>query len=434
MIDRPSYLEKLIRAKGNGFPKVITGLRRCGKSYLLGVLFVNHLKAEGVDEKHIITLELDDALNAKFRDPLNLLDHVVHCVQDDATHYVILDEIQEVYSIVNPELTDGRHQKAKDGDEDIISFVDVVLALSRKKNLDVYVTGSNSKMLSTDIVTQFRDKATNIAMSPLSFSEFHLYSGGSEERDYAMYSLYGGMPLAVLKSRQDREDYLKGLFQTTYFKDVLDHHQFRRSDVLEETCNVVCQTIGQLQNAQRIANRIRSAHRIEVSKETISDYLDAMKDAFMIRPAVRYNLKGGSIIGGSRKYYLADVGLRNARLSFAFPDQGQIMENIIFNELLFHGYSVSVGSFDSIEKDENGNSMRKTYEIDFLAVKGGESIYVQSCYSLADAETLARESRPYDLLRNSRRKFIVVKDSVPRSKTESGYEVVGITEFLLTIE
>lgn len=434
MIARPFYLEKLIRAKGNGFPKVITGLRRCGKSYLLGVIFVDYLKSQGVDEKHILVLELDDALNAKYRDPLNLLDYVIARTEDEATHYVILDEIQEVYSIVNPELTGGIHRKAMDDDEDIISFVDVILALSRRRNIDVYVTGSNSRMLSNDIVTQFRDKATNISMAPLSFSEFHLYSGGSEEKDYAEYALHGGMPLAVLKSRLDKEEYLKGLFQTTYFKDVLEHHHFRRSDVLEETCNVVCQTIGQLQNAERIANRIRSVHRIQATKETISDYLDAMKDAFLIAPADRYDLKGGSLIGGSRKYYLADVGLRNARLSFAFPDQGQIMENIIFNELRYHGYSVSVGSFDSIEKDGGGNSVRKTYEVDFLAVKGGESIYVQACYSLFDAETLSRETRPYDLLRNSLRKVIVTKDPLPKSKTANGYEIIGITEFLLSIE
>jgi len=431
MIARPFYLNKLIRAMGNGFPKVITGVRRCGKSYLLENIFVSYLTEHGTPKKNIIVIALDDASNAKYRDPLNLLDHVIELTEGDDAHYVILDEIQEVYSIVNPELTEGKHVKAKGSDEDIVSFVDVVLALSRRKNLDVYVTGSNSRMLSSDVVTQFRDKATNIAMAPLSFSEFHAYSKQSEERDYAEFALHGGMPLAVLKDKLDKEEYLKSLFQTTYFKDVLEHHHFRRSEVLEEVCNAASQTIGQLQNAEKLANRLRSTHHIEVTKETVSDYLDAFVDAFLLRKAERYDLKGGAMIGGSRKYYFADPGLRNARLSFSFPDQGQIMENIIFNELIYHGYSVSVGSFDSIEKTAEGTSVRKTNEVDFLAVLGGESIYIQSCYSMADAETISRESRPFDLLRDARRKVIVVKDSVARSKTASGYEIVGVTEFLL---
>lgn len=416
---------------GNGFPKVITGLRRCGKSYLLETIFVSYLIAHGVDERNIIVIELDDATNAKYRDPLNLLDRVIALSKGSKPYYVILDEIQEVYSIVNPELTGGKHVKAKEKDKEIISFVDVVLALSRRKNLDVYVTGSNSKMLSSDVVTQFRDKATNIAMAPLSFSEFHAYSKQSEERDYAEFALHGGMPLAVLKDQTDKEEYLKGLFQTTYFKDVLEHHHFRRSEVLEEVCTMASQTIGQLQNAEKLANRLRSVHRIDVTKETVSDYLDAFIDAFLLRKAERYDLKGGTIIGGSRKYYFADPGLRNSRLSFSFPDQGQIMENIIFNELIYHGYTVSVGSFDSVEKNEEGTSVRKTNEVDFLAVLGGESIYIQSCYSLPDAETISRESRPFDLLRDARRKIIVVKDPVGRSKTASGYEIIGISEFLL---
>ena len=433
MIERPIYLEKLIKAKDNGFPKVISGLRRCGKSFLISELYPAYLRSIGVKDDSLIYLALDDDTNESLRDPIELGAHIRSLAVDKNTrYYVFLDEIQKVYTIVNPALTDGKHVLAKEGDTEVVSFIDVVLGLSREKNIDLYVTGSNSKMLSSDIVTEFRDKATEIHMQPLSFSEYHAYSKKEPMADFYEYALHGGMPLAVLKDPQEKEEYLVSLFNKVYFKDIIEHHRFRKNENLDEVCTFLSQTAGQLLNVGKIADRLQSEKKIKVSLEAVSDYIDAFEDAFLLRRVERFDIKGGAIIGATRKYYFTDVGLRNARLGYAFPDIGQVMENIIFNELLYRGYQVSVGSFDAVEK-KNGVSARSTYEVDFRASKPGETLYIQSCFSIGDVKTKEREIRSFSLLRDSHRKLIVVADPIPPSKTEEGYEILNVADFLLSL-
>jgi len=431
MIERPIYLEKLIKCKDNGFPKVITGLRRCGKSFLLTDIYPQYLRSVGIEDESIIYIALDDDTNKELRDPIELGVRVrAMTANKNRRFYVFLDEIQKVFTIVNPTLTEGKHVLASEEDEEVISFVDVVLGLSREKNIDLYVTGSNSKMLSSDIVTEFRDKATEIHVQPLSFAEFHAYSRKEALADYFEYALHGGMPLAILKNGREKEEYLVSLFRKVYFQDIIDHHHFRKNENLDEICTFLSQNAGQLLNVVKIFDRVRSEKKAIVSKDAISDYIDAFEDAFVIRKAERFDVKGGRMIGANRKYYFTDTGLRNARLGFAFPDMGQMMENIIFNELIYHGYQVTIGCFDSVEK-KNGESVHVSYEVDFYAQRPDGDFYVQACYSIGDANTRTREKRPFDLLRDSRRKVIVVADPISPSKTEEGYEILNIVDFLL---
>ena len=431
VINRNKYLTQLIESRDNGFPKVITGIRRCGKSYLLKEIYREYLLGSGVDEESILLLELDDDRNAEYRDPIMLGRYVREYCKDKKRCYVILDEIQKVYSLVNPNLTNGKHVPARKTDTEIITFVDVVLGLSREKNIDLYVTGSNSKMLSTDIITEFRDKAVNIALSPLSFEEYYEYKGGFPGEAIYEYMQYGGMPLAVLKKEEDRREYLTGLFETTYFKDIIEHNNLRKSESLEELCNIISTGTGELMNAEKIANTYRSVKKARIDKETVEKYIGYFKDAFILREARRYDLKGRAEIGALRKYYFTDTGLRNARLNFAFPDEGQILENIVFNELCYKGYSVNVGSFDTIGKDKNGKSIRKTNEVDFYAVKGLKRYYIQVCVGLSNAQTKAREERPYMLLNDEVTKIIVINKPVKESLDTNGFTIIGITDFLL---
>lgn len=433
MIERPVYLNKLIKAKDNGFPKVITGLRRCGKSYLLTDIYPSYLRSIGVSEQEIVYIALDDDRNEELRDPL-ALGRCVRKLTEDKAHryYVFLDEIQKVYTIVNPSLKEGRHVLAKEGDVDVVSFVDVVLGLSRESNIDLYVTGSNSKMLSSDIIAEFRDKATEIRMFPLSFSEYHAFSNADKMQDYFEYALHGGMPLAVLKEGREKEEYLASLFSKVYFRDILEHHHIRKSESLDELCAFLAQTSGQLLNVTKLRDRLKSEKKLGISADAVSDYIDAFEDSFLIRKGERFDLKGGALVGATRKYYFGDTGLRNAMLSFAFPDMGQVMENIIFNELAYHGYQVRIGTFDTVEK-RGGASVRVTYEVDFYATRAGEDIYIQACYSIGDPSTKEREKKPLSMLRDSRRKVIVVADPTPPSRTEEGYEVLNVADFLLQL-
>ncbi|NCA97466.1 MAG: ATP-binding protein [Bacteroidia bacterium] len=433
MIERPLYLARLVQSQNNGFPKVITGIRRCGKSYLLTKIFKDYLISHGVSEDNIFVIGLDQVENAKYRDPVELNKYVKSFADKRGGCYVFIDEIQLVYSIVNPELTEGKHVLATKKDKQIISFVDVILGLSLDKKIDLYVTGSNSKMLSSDIITEFRDKATEIHLSPLSFKEFYEYARLPKDRAFYEYMLHGGMPLAVLKDASEKETYLKKLFTTTYFKDILERSHFQKSEALDEICNILSSCIGQYFNAQRIANTFKSVSKTTIDKETVDLYVKSFIDAFIIRSATRYDIKGRKHIGATRKYYFSDVGLRNARLNFSSFDRGQLMENIIHNELLYHDYNVSVGTFDNIEKDKNGKSIRKTYEVDFYVTKGNETMYIQSCVSMSDAKAKARETRPFDLLKDAHKKVITISDPVPEIVDENGYRIVNIVDFLLSL-
>ncbi len=434
MPNRPKYLNQLIQAKQNGFPKVITGIRRCGKSYLLKELYRSWLLETNVKEENIIILELDDAKNAAYRNPLALNEFILSkCSDKTRQFYVFLDEIQRVYTIINPDLTDGKTVLAKEGDTEVISFIDVTLGLSHEKNIDLYITGSNSKMLSSDIVTEFRDKATEIHLQPLSFAEFCDWTKMDKFEALYEYMQYGGMPLAVLKPQNEKEIYLKELFKTTYFKDILERKNLRREEALDELCTILATCTGELLNAEKLANTFLSKRKEKISKETVSAYIQAFEDAFIIKEAKRYDLKGRNFINSTRKYYFCDTGLRNARLDFMYPDEGQILENIVYNELIYHSWNVNVGCFDSIEKNEEGKSVRKSYEVDFMATKGRETIYLQITDNLSDAQTKKREVRPFILLNDQIKKIIVINRPLKETKDENGFTIIGITDFLLTL-
>ena len=431
MIEREKYLRQLVKAKNNGFPKVITGIRRCGKSFLLKEIYRDYLLSEKTPPNHIITIDLDEDKNAPYRDPISLGEYVRSICTEKEIYYVFLDEIQKVYSIINPNLTEGKHIPATANDSDIISFVDVVLGLSHEKNIDLYVTGSNSKMLSSDIITEFRDKATNIHLAPLSFEEFYNYTGGYETEALYTYMQYGGMPLAVLKDDEEKKEYLKGLFETTYFRDIVERNHLRRGEELDELCNIISASSGELLNSERISNTFLSVRKSKIDKKTVEDYVGYFVDAFLLREARRYDIKGRKEIGALRKYYFTDTGLRNARLNFVFPDEGQMIENIVYNELCYNGYSVNVGTFDSVEKDKNGKSIRKTNEVDFYAQKGIRAYYIQVTSDMSDENTRKREIRPYILLNDQIQKIIVVNKPIKENRDEKGFTIIGVTDFLL---
>ena len=431
MIERSVYLNKLIKSKENGFPKVITGIRRCGKSYLLKEIYKKYLIETGVKESNILVLELDEEENSKYRDPIYLGDFVRNFCNNKSMCYVFLDEIQKVIPIVNPVLTNGEHIKAKDTDEDVISFVDVVLGLSHKPNIDLYVTGSNSKMLSTDIITEFRDKATNISIYPLSFEEYYNYVGGSTTDAMFEYMQHGGMPLAVLKDEDDKEEYLKGLFETTYFKDIIEHNKLYKSESLDELCNIISELTGSLLNSKKISDTFKSVKHEDIDKQTVDKYIDYFKDAFIIREARRYDLKGREEIGALQKYYFIDTGLRNARLNFAFPDEGQMLENVVYNELIYNGYTVNVGTFETIEKSKEGKSIRITNEVDFYATKNKRRLYIQVSKDISNEKTMIRELRPFHKLNDQIQKVVVINKPIKETFDKDGYTIIGVADFLL---
>ena len=431
MIERNVYLNKLIKSKENGFPKVITGIRRCGKSYLLKEIYKKYLLENGVKETNILILELDEEDNSKYRDPIILGEYVRNFCKDKSMCYVFLDEIQKVISIVNPVLTNGEHIIAKSDDEEVISFVDVILGLSRKPNIDLYVTGSNSKMLSKDIITEFRDKATNISVYPLSFEEYYNYVGGSTTDAMFEYMQHGGMPLAVLKSENDKEEYLKGLFETTYFKDIIEHNKLYKSESLDELCNIISELTGSLLNSKKISDTFKSVKHEDIDKQTVDKYIDYFKDAFILREARRYDLKGREEIGALQKYYFIDTGLRNARLNFAFPDEGQMLENVVYNELIYNGYTVNVGTFETIEKSKEGKSIRITNEVDFYATKNKRRLYIQVSKDISNEKTMARELRPYHKLNDQIQKIVVINKPIKETFDKEGYTIIGVADFLL---
>ena len=430
-IERNRCIAKLDSVRENGFPKVITGIRRCGKSYLLDPLYKNHLIESGVKKNHILSIRLDDIKNAGLRDPIELTNKVLAFARGKGMCYVFLDEIQEVYALVNPSLTGGKRVPAKKGDKETIDFVDVILGLSRESNIDLYVTGSNAEMLSEDIETKFRDKATIIPLSPLSFEEYHRFKGGQADAELYEYMQYGGMPLAILKEGDEKRQYLKDLFELTYFKDIIEHNHLNRGETLDELCNILSESSGQLLNATKIASTYGSVKNERVDEQTVSNYLDYFKNAFLIREARRFDLKGRKEIGALRKYYFCDTGLRNARLNFAFPDEGQMLENIVYNELLYHGFTVNVGTFDSFERNKDGKNVRKTNEIDFFAEKGFRSYYLQICLDFSSEKAREREIRPYHLLRDQAQKIIVLNQPIQETRDANGYTIIGAADFLL---
>jgi len=432
MIERNNYLDKLIKSKENGFPKVITGIRRCGKSYLLEEIYKKYLLNNGVNEENIIIIDLEEEENYDYYDPINLSNHVIELCDDNKMNYVFIDEIQNVVPIINPVFTNGKHVIAKPEDENVITFAKIVLSLSKKKNIDIYVTCSNSKMLSTDVQTEFRDKATNINVNPLSFDEYMNYTNLEEYRAINEYLTYGGMPLAVLKDKEEeKKEYLIKLFETTYFKDIIERYKFRKIEALDELCTLLSTCVGTLINSEKLSNTYKSKTKNKIDSETVTSYINAFKDSHIIREAMRYDVKGKEIITSLKKYYFIDTGLRNARLNFSFVDEGQMLENVVYNELVYNGYSVNVGTYDKVEKNKNNESIRRTYEIDFLATKGNRMYYIQVASDISSEETRNREIKPYISLNDQIQKIIVINKPINETRDLNGFTIIGITDFLL---
>ncbi len=432
MIERELYLNKLIESKENGFPKIITGIRRCGKSYLLEEIYKKYLVKNGVNPNNILIVDLDEEENFNLYDPINLSNYILDKCKENEMNYVFIDEIQNVVSIINPVFTEGKHILAKKNDDNVINFAKIVLSLSKKSNIDIYVTGSNSKMLSTDVQTEFRDKATIINVSPLSFEEYMNYTELDEYRAINEYLIYGGMPLAVLKKTEvEKKEYLKGLFETTYLKDILERYKFKKAEALDELCSLLSTCVGALINSEKLTNTYKSKTKNKIDSETVTAYINAFKDSHIIREATRYDVKGKEIISSLKKYYFVDNGLRNARLNFAFVDEGQMLENVVYNELIYNGYSVNVGTYDKIEKNQNKESVRKTYEIDFLATKGTKMYYIQVASDISNEDTRNREIKPYISLNDQIQKIIVINKPINEMRDDNGFIIIGVTDFLM---
>ena len=425
VIERKKYLERLIAKKENGLVKVITGIRRCGKSYLLFNIYKDYLKSIGVEDECIICLALDDDENIKYRNPLELGKYIRSLTVDESkTYYVFLDEIQKVVTIQNPYI---------EGVEDKIGFVDVVLGLMKHDNIDVYVTGSNSKMLSSDILTEFRGRGDEIRVNPLSFEEFyHAYEG--DKRDaWQEYYTYGGLPLVMKKKgHEEKAKYLESLFGKIYLGDIIERNKILHDkSVLDDLLNIISSSVGSLTNASKISKTFKSERQVSISDETVSRYLDFFIDAFMIYKAERYDVKGRKYIGSPLKYYFSDVGLRNARLNFRQQEENHIMENIIYNELCNRDFSVDVGVVEYCYKDENKKSKRSQLEIDFVANKGSKKYYIQSALTVSEEEKRKQEVRSLNRVGDSFKKIVVVKDNIIPWHDDSGILYIGIEQFLL---
>lgn len=404
-IKRDVYLNKLISRKENGLIKIITGIRRCGKSYLLNPLFKNHLLESGVKEDHIIKLELDKEENIKYRDSYELNKYIKSQIKDKNMYYILLDEIQMV---------DG--------------FESVLNGFLYERNLDVYVTGSNSKFLSSDIITEFRGRGDEIKVFPLSFSEYAEAFKGNKQDAWNEYVLYGGLPLILSKKTdEEKSKYLKDLFDQTYIKDIIERNNIQRVDILDSIINMLASSVGSLTNPKKIYDTFVSNGEKEISSNTVNSYIKYIEDSFIVNKSDRYDVKGKKYIQTPQKYYFSDIGLRNARLNFRQQEENHIMENIIYNELIVRGYNVDVGVVEV--RDENKN--RKQLEIDFVCNLGNKRYYVQSALNLDTREKTIQEERPLMNVNDNFKKIIVVKDNMKHWLTEEGILVVGIQEFLL---
>lgn len=404
IIERDSYLQKLINKRGNGLVKIVTGIRRCGKSFLLDPLFKDYLIGEKVQEDHIIKLDLDERRNEKYRNPDVLDEYVRNLIQDDRMYYLLLDEVQKV--------------------DDFESVLNGFLHI---RNLDVYVTGSNSKFLSSDIVTEFRGRGDEIRVFPLSFSEFTSAFNGTTDEAWQQYVTYGGMPRIVFCADEaEKSYYLKQLFEKTYISDIIERNKVQRTDILDSLVNILSSSIGSLTNPNKLLNTYVSSGVKDISINTINKYLGYLLDSFLIEKSERYDIKGKKYIHTPFKFYFSDIGLRNSRLNFRPQEKNHIMENILFNELLFRGYNVDVGVLPIRE----GND-KKQVEIDFVCNQFNKRYYIQSSLSLDTREKTIQEERPLLNVPDNFKKIIVVKDSIKPWITEEGISVIGIKEFLL---
>lgn len=427
IINRDRYLQRLITKKWNGKIKVITGLRRTGKSYLLNNLFVGHLISQGVKSSDIIILALDEAINAKYRNPLEL-DQYIRQLTSNKRHkyYVLLDEIQKVESIPNPYLPPESGE--------LIGFVDVLLGIMKLPNADVYVTGSNSKMLSKDVVTEFRDRGDEIHVCPLTFSEFHAAYKGEKQHAWRDFWYYGGMPYIMhLNTHEEKAKYLQELFRLTYIRDVIERHKIKAdTGILETLLSITASAVGSLTNPSRLANTFLSEQKLKIKSDTVDQYLDYFIDSYLLRKAERYDVKGRSYISTPLKYYYSDVGLRNSRLNFRQQEENHIMENVLYNEFIARGFSVDVGVVPYHWKDDEGKTKHSQLEIDFIVNRGYRRYYIQSALNIDTKEKREQEINSLTRVADSFQKIVVVKDDVIPWTDEYGILYIGIQEFLLT--
>lgn len=390
--------------------KVVTGLRRCGKSYLLFNLFANFLRNEGVDDAHIIKVNLEDRRNMALRDPDNLLSHIDNKLKDDKMHYILLDEVQFVRE-----------------------FEDVLNSFLHVDNADVYVTGSNAKFLSKDVITEFRGRGDEIRLRPLSFQEFMSVHEGMNKADALdEYVTYGGLPQVVLMdSDKEKRSYLKNLFRHTYLSDIRERHNIKNDDDLEELVNIIASSIGGLINPQKIMNTFRSVKHSDISRDTIKRYIEHLEDAFLIEKALRYDIKGKKYIDTPAKYYFDDLGLRNARLNFRQTEPTHLYENAIYNELNLRGYSVDVGQVTQFVTGDDGKRERRNLEVDFVCNEGYRRSYIQVAYRLPDEEKINQELNSLRSIRDSFQKVVIVGNNYPTYQNEEGILFMSIYDFLL---
>ena len=424
-IGRQQYLDQLIRKKDNGRVKIITGIRRCGKSYLLFELYTKYLRDSGVKEDQIIGLALDELPNARYRNPIELDQYIRDKIADKSKrYYVLIDEIQFVSEIQNPYVDDP---SAK------LNFIDVVLGLMRIKNADIYVTGSNSKMLSSDILTQFRDRGDEIRVFPLSYAEFYSVYGEDKRHAWRDYYTYGGMPVVVtLSSHEEKSKYLQDLYTKTYLRDVVERHMIQNDvEVLEDLLNIVSSSIGSLANPTKLANTFASERQISISGATIERYLGYFIDAFLLHKSQRYDVKGKKYRKTPMKYYFADVGLRNARLGFRQQEENHIMENVIYNDLRRRGFDVDVGVVEYNCKDDEGKKIRKQLEVDFVVNRGSQRYYIQSAFTVGDQEKRKQETESLRRIPDSFKKIVVVRDDIIPWHDDNGILFIGVEQFLL---
>lgn len=408
-IDRTKYLNELISLRNNGMIKVVTGMRRCGKSYLLFEIFTSFLKEDGVKEDHIISVDLEDFKNKAMRNPGNLYAYVESRITDDEMYYILLDEIQMLGE-----------------------FEDVLNGFLRKPNVDIYVTGSNAKFLSKDIVTEFRGRGFEVKMYPLSFSEFMSAYQGSIQAGFNEYMLYGGLPqILTYKSEEQKVRFLKSLFDETYIKDIKERHGVKKDDDLEELINIMASGIGALTNPNKLANTFKSEKKSSITYDTIKDYIEYLCDSFLIEKATRYDIKGKKYINTPFKYYFSDLGLRNARLNFRQSEKSHLMENLIYNELRIRGFNVDIGVVPVVVKDNDGKQQRLQLEVDFVCNLGSRRYYIQSAFRMETDEKIKQESASLLKVNDSFKKIIVLGEETPILRDEDGITTISIYDFLI---
>lgn len=409
MIQRNKYLNELVSLQGNGMIKVITGMRRCGKSYLLFNIFVSYLREQGINPEQIIKINLEDFKYRALRNPNNMYSYVESQIKDDRTHYILLDEIQLL-----------EH------------FEDVLNGFLNIQNVEVYVTGSNAKFLSKDIITEFRGRGYEIKMYPLSFREYMSAYQGLVQAGLNEYMLYGGLPqILSCVTEEQKSKFLKTLFDETYIKDIKDRYAIRKDDDLEELINILASGIGALTNPNKLANTFRSEKKSEITYDTIKNYIDFLCDSFIIEKSTRYDIKGKRYINSPYKYYFMDLGLRNARINFRQYEKSHLMENLIYNEMRVRGFNVDVGTVLAYTKNEEGKSQRTNLEVDFVCNLGSRRYYIQSAYRMESEEKIKQERTSLEKVDDSFKKIIVLGEECPITRDEKGITTIGIYDFLL---